>query len=89
MKIDESNYETFRKVEKLTEVDYDINWEDAENINGTISVESLYYMVEDLIYELERQKEKYEELEEDLKENYEPKPFDPYEEYGINENDFH
>ena len=44
---------------------------------------------EELIYSFEKLLMEYNELQEDMNENYERKEFDPYLEYGLNENDFH
>lgn len=52
-----------------------------------ITVEDLLGVIEDLDSELENKKIEYEELENNLHENY--KPISPYQLYGINEKDFH
>lgn len=70
MKVDESNYSTLSKVSDITFTDYEIRWFDAENINGYIEIDSLLSMVEDLICEVDHWKEKYEDLEQDIKDNY-------------------
>lgn len=89
MKIDESNYETIKKAESITLGDYDIYWKDAENIDGYILPENMFVMIQDLICEVESLQELIQDMKEDIAENYERKPFDPYEEYGISEKDFH
>lgn len=70
MKVDESNYEILSKASDITCTDYEIKWFDAENIKGYIEVDSLLSMIEDLICEIHYQKEKYEDLEQDIKDNY-------------------
>ena len=77
MQVDESNYETLQKASDITCVDYEIKWQDAENINGYIELESLVDMVKDLIYEYGVLKEKfegldmeYEEFKSEVRENY-------------------
>lgn len=70
MKVDESNYETLQKASNITFTDYEIKWFDAENINGYIEVDSLLSMIEDLICEIEHLQEKYEDLQQNMKENY-------------------
>lgn len=72
MKVNESNYGVLKKVSDTTLVDYEIKWFDAENIDGYIESESLISMLEDLLGELEKEKEKYEDLKNDLESNYRP-----------------
>lgn len=66
MIVDESNNETFEKVKKITSTDYEIRWFNAEHIEGYIDVEGLLCMIEDLLCEIDYQKEKYQELEESI-----------------------
>lgn len=77
MKVDESNYELLERVIDATDVDYQIRWGDAENIVGYIELDEILGMLKDLLYELDVQKEKneemekeYKELEDDMRENY-------------------
>lgn len=86
MKIDESNYDTFIKVSNITHVDYELKWFDAENIEGYIEPDTMLYMIENLLYELEVQKEKYDDLKEDLRDNYRPIPY--AEQVGVSDMDF-
>ena len=88
MKIDENNYETIKKVESITLGDYNIYWKDAENIDGYIDSYDMFNMVSDLLCEVESLHELIQDMKEDITENYERKPFDPYAEYGISEKDF-
>ena len=89
MRIDESNYESIKKAMNITLVDYNINWYDAENIKGHIESDELLTIIEDLIVEYHKLEEKLEEKEEYCKEYHQPKKINYYEEYGINEKDFH
>ena len=52
-----------------------------------VTIDDLLAVIEDLDSELENAKMDYEELENNLHDNY--KPIGPYEMYGINERDFH
>ncbi len=77
MKVDESNFDLLQKVSDSTNVDYEIKWNDAENIDGYIELDALLDMLKDLLYELDVQKEKYDDLEHqyhefetDVNENY-------------------
>lgn len=54
-----------------------------------ISVIELECLCEDLDAELEGLKEEYEDYQEEVNENYKPRRFNPYKEYGISERDFH
>ena len=78
MRIDESNYETFERVNKITGTDYGIIWKDAENIEGVIDIDGLYAMIEDLICEIDRLKEETEEREQDIQDNYIHRPMGDY-----------
>ena len=49
-----------------------------------ISIEDLIGLIEDLADEIEHWKEKFEDLEEDVRENYKPIPMD----LGISDRDF-
>lgn len=66
----------------------DITRENYEIVDDFIDIEELFGVIETLIYTANDWKEKYQDLETDLEENYELKPFDPYEEYGISQSDF-
>jgi len=89
MKINEDNFEPLRKAEEITGVDSGVVWTDAENIEGYVTAETLYNTVQDLLVEIGRLEEEKEDIIRDRDENYDLKPFNPYEEYGINEKDFH
>lgn len=86
MKVDESTFETLERVSKITFTDYEIKWFDAENIDGYISSDSLFSMVEDLIYEIDRLQEEIEDMEQDIHDNYRPIPM--AEQVGISDKDF-
>lgn len=51
-----------------------------------VSIETLLATIEDLDGEVENWKEKYEDLEEDLRENYKPIPY--AEQVGVSDRDF-
>lgn len=80
--IAENDMASFKEIEDMCIADYDIK-------GNLISVDSLYSMVLDLLNEVHIQQEIREDLEEDMRENYTPKKFDPYLEYGLHEADFH
>ena len=52
-----------------------------------VTIDDLLAVIEDLDSELENAKMDYEELENNLHDNY--KPISPYEMYAVNERDFH
>jgi len=53
------------------------------------TIEELIGLIEDLDYDLENLKEEFDDFKNEVKEHYKPIPFDPYDEYGISESDFH
>lgn len=63
MKIDEYVFEKIKKVEEKTMTDYNIIWKDAENVEGYVTADDLFTMVEDLLYEIDHLEEKIEDLE--------------------------
>lgn len=71
MRIDEYVFEKIKKVEEKTMTDYDIIWKDAENVEGYVTADDLFTMVEDLLYEIDHLEEKIENLEQ-------PKEFDEH-----------
>lgn len=83
MKIDK---ELYKRISNETGVDY----------SGIIVTEDVFYieeetivdMIKDLLCEIGNKEETIEDLENDIRNNYEPKNIDPYEEYGVSEKDF-
>lgn len=67
------------KIENITGVDYEFK----DNFLPSKNIVSIF---EDLICEIDRLEEKYEDLEKDLEENYRPIPVS--EQYGISDRDF-
>ena len=78
-KLIEPELKTVKKVEEITFGDY-------RRDGKYVPVEELFSMIEDLLIELDRAEEKYNDLEEQLRENY--KPISVAEQYGISERDF-
>lgn len=87
MKIDEDRYLTINKAQRLLFHNYEINWKDAENLEGYIDEDTLLDIIDDLCDEVERLEEEKERQEEQIREWY--KPISPYEFYGVSEDDFH
>lgn len=83
LKPNEKEMETLTKVSEITGVDYN-----GKEWNEDITIESLINALDDMIYEYHNKEEEIEDLKHDLEENYQPKPFDPYDEYGVSRNDF-
>lgn len=81
-KLDEKKLETINKVSDITSTDYEL-------LGNFVPVDSLICIIDDLLYEIDHLQEKYKDLEKDIEENYELKPFNPYEEYGVSEKDFY
>lgn len=70
----------FKQVEEITDVDYELN--------DYIPEDTLVTMIEDLVNEYYVLEEKYEDLKEDMEENYVFNNKNPYNEYGLNERNF-
>ena len=85
MLVDENNYDVFEKANKITLSNYEIKWFNKDNHDGYIEEETLLYIIEDLICEAEHWKEQYEDLEQDLQDNYRPIPY--AEQVGISDKD--
>lgn len=75
------NEDLYKKIKGITCTEYDAT-------GDFIPSESIEPMLEDLICEIERLEEKYEDLERELNENYELKNVNLYVEYGVSERDF-
>lgn len=84
MRINEDNYEVFKKLEDKG-FKVNINWSDAENIEGFIFDDSMFELIEDLAVEIGNLEEEMEDREEYYKnelkeqeqyylENYRPIP---------------
>lgn len=71
MRIDEYVFEKIKKVEEKTMTDYNIIWKDKEKVEGYVTADDLFTMVEDLLYEIDHLEEKIEDLEN--KENFDPR----------------
>lgn len=80
--------ETYLRVQEETFTEYNNLAVDKEKEKVLVDSDTIEAMLEDLITELGVMKEKYQDLKEDLENNYEPKKVDYYEEYGLNRSDF-
>lgn len=80
--------ETYLRVQEETFTEYNNLAVDKEKEKVLVDSDTIEAMLEDLITELGVMKEKYQDLQEDLENNYEPKKVDYYEEYGLNRSDF-
>lgn len=78
-KLDNDEFEKIKEVEKKTCTDYEL-------VGDFIPVKSLMSAIEDLLYEIHRYEEKYNDLEADLRDNYRAIPV--AEQVGISERDF-
>jgi len=80
--------ETYLRVQEETFTEYNNLAVDKEKEKVLVDSDTIEAMLEDLITELGVMKEKYQDLKEDLENNYEPKKVDYYEEYGLSRSDF-
>lgn len=78
----------FLKVKEASCTDYEITAVLKEKEKVLIDNDTIEAMLEDLVCEINVLKEKYQDLQDDLNNNYEKKEVDYYEEYGLNRNDF-
>ena len=78
MKVNESNYDIFERVRKITLTNYEIKWFNAEEIDGYIDPEGMLAMIEDLVCEVDRLKEEAEDREQDIQDNYIHRPMSDY-----------
>lgn len=76
-RLDAGEQELIKKVEKITNSDYNVD-------NGFISSTYIMSALEELLSEYEHLQERYNDLEKNLEENYKPIPVD----IGISERDF-
>ena len=88
MKIDKELYE---RVKKVTMTDFEAQYtkdpdDDFVWILNDYTIDS---MLEELLMEIDRIEEEYEDYKEYVSENYKQIPKSYYEEYGISEKDFH
>ena len=65
-------YELDEKEKRVIDRASDLTFTDYQLRGNDIEIETFITIIEDLICEVEHQKEKYEDLEQDLRDNYEP-----------------
>ena len=80
MRVDESNFDIFDRVQNLCGYNYNIAWTDSHNLKGMIHPDEMLSMIEDLICEIDRLEEKIEDREQEIKDNY--RQITPREMYG-------
>ena len=86
MKIEKELYE---KVSKITMTNYKPLYDkDPDKEYVIVFEDGVNGMIDDLLLEIDRLKEKYDDLKDDLEDNYVPRFKDKYEEYGVSERDF-
>lgn len=74
-------WELYEKICEVTGASYGA-------IGEFVTGENVLSMIDDLLYEISAKEEQIEDLKQDIKENYELKKNDRYEEYGISERNF-
>ena len=84
MIIDEELYE---QISNITEVDYE-GWLNKDREEYFVTEKNTECMIRDLIAEVEHWKEQYQDLKQDVQENYKQKEYDPYDYYGVSREDF-
>ena len=79
--------ELYEQISKITGVDYE-GWLNKDREEYFVTEKNIEGMIEDLIAEVEHWKEQYEDLKQDVQENYKLKEIDPYDYYGVSREDF-
>ena len=82
-RLTESELKLVDEIEERTSTNYEVD------NDRYICVSNLICIIYDLWCEIEHLEEEYEDLENDLRDNYEPRYKTPYEEYGVSEKDFY
>ncbi len=83
----ELDLKLYEKICEITDVDYEMA--KSNDGNYVLAYHDLDSLIKDLVCAYDVLKEELEDLKQDVKENYEPKKFDPWKEYALNPNDFH
>ena len=78
-KLDIGEFAKIREAEKITFTDYGLK-------DDLISVESMMAAIEDLLIEIDRLEQKYNDFEQEVEDNY--KPYTKEEMYGVSNRDF-
>ena len=81
-KMSEADRVILNEVSEVTMTDYGME-------QYFIPIENLFVALKDLLCEYHHKEEELKDLKNDIRENYEPKKFDPYEEYGVSKKDFY
>lgn len=79
-KLNNDELETIKRVSKITFADYEVK-------DDFIPVDSLLVAIEDLLIEIGRLEEKYNDFEQEVADNY--KPYTKEEMYGVRNEDFY
>ena len=82
MSLNKKELERLEKVSDITEIDYEIK-------DSAIPVDSLNCAIQDLLCAYNRLEEKYEDLKQNVEDNYVYRKLNPYKEYGVSESDFY
>lgn len=85
MKISKNLYD---KVVKYTSTDYQ-PFIRADEDCYMLDEDRIISVIEDLLLEVSYRDEEIQDIKDDMNENYIPVRYNPYDEYGINEDDFH
>lgn len=80
-KLENDELERINRVSKITCTDYELK-------GNFIPAESMMSAIEDLLIEIDRLEEERKDREQEIENNYELKNVNPYEEYGMREDDF-
>lgn len=83
--LEEYEYNLLQRISKKLSLKIDIKEIDDKYY---ITNEEYHSVMDELYDSYCHLEERIEDMEYDIQENYEPKKFDPYKEYGVSKNDF-
>ena len=85
-KLSENDFNILQRISEKRRLKIDIK--DIDN-EYWVSTDELLNLVCELDDTIDEEQERYRDLEQDMRDNYELKKFDPYEHYGVSRSDFH
>ncbi|MBE6156953.1 MAG: hypothetical protein E7161_04355 [Firmicutes bacterium] len=79
LKLDNKELEKLKRASDITSTDYEL-------LGNLMPAKNMMSVIEDLLYEIDRLEEKYDDLKNDMESNYKAIPI--AEQYGISEREF-
>ena len=76
----------YKRIMEVTDTDYEATLQKDDKVY--VNIDGIYAMLQDLVDEYDHKEEEYNDLKEDMDNNYELKKEDVYDVYGVSRNDF-